>query len=376
MSESTKFLCAQSFIPNFRKFLIDYEDKDMDTSIVYASFESVEDAVKNISSIVSVGDILLPTLSRNQSARNLVTVSSTKKNLQNLAIAIGSRKCICLQGPVGCGKTALVEYLAKVTGHDASNFVKVQLDDQTDSKMLLGMYRCTDVLGEFVWQPGVLTQAVITGKWLLLEDVDKATLDVASVLSNLIETGTLCVPGYRDTIYAHSRFQLFVTQRLMMSTTGIQKHVTGSSNLLQKHCLCLNVEPLSKNELVIIVQTLFPVLRTVATKIVDVFLLFSVGDHDSESNTSDATPLNMGRQTSTRDLIKWCSRAVIDFDVSSPDTALKILKDAIDVFCSAMPDQSNSFSLIFCLNIYLLDIFYSLTVHIYIFLIKFYYISL
>lgn len=348
MSESRKLSCAQILIPNFRKFLIDYEDKGIDTSTICANFESIEDVIQNISSIVSVGDILLPTLSRNQNTHNLVTVSSTKKNLQSLAIAIGSRKCICLQGPVGCGKTALVEYLAEVTGHDTSNFVKVQLDDQTDSKMLLGMYQCTDVLGEFVWQPGVLTQAVINGKWLLLEDVDCAPLDVASVLSNLIETGTLCVPGYRDTIYANSGFQLFVTQRLTMSTTGIQKHVTGSSSLLQKHWLCLNVEPLSKDELEIVVQTLFPALSTIATKLVDVFLLFSVGDHDSENNTSDAIlSLKIGRQISTRDLIKWCSRAVIDFDITSPDSALKILQDAIDVFCSWVPNQGNSFFLTF-----------------------------
>lgn len=40
----------------------------------------------------------------------------------------------------------------------APYLLKVQLGDQTDSKMLLGSYRCTDVPGEFVWQPGVLTQ--------------------------------------------------------------------------------------------------------------------------------------------------------------------------------------------------------------------------
>ncbi|XP_077262322.1 midasin [Temnothorax americanus] len=350
MSESTKLLWAQKIIPNFEKFklkfLIDHEDKGIDTSIVCASFESTVDTVKNIPSIVSVGGILLPTLGRNQSAHNLVAVSSTKKNLQSLAIAVGSRKCICLQGPVGCGKTALVEYLARVTGHDTSNFVKVQLGDQTDSKMLLGMYRCTDVPGEFVWQPGVLTQAVVAGKWLLLEDVDSAALDVASVLSNLVETGTLSVPGYRDTIYTNSGFQLFVTQRLMMSTTGIQKHVTGASSLLQKHWLCLNVEPLSKDELVTVVQTLFPVLSTIATKIVDVFLLFSAGDHDGESNASDAIlSLKIGRQTSTRDLIKWCSRAVIDYRVSSSDSLFKIFQDAVDVFCCSVPNQEQRLNL-------------------------------
>lgn len=45
--------------------------------------------------------------------------------------------------------------------NSAPHFMKVQLGDQTDSKMLLGSYRCTDVPGEFVWQPGVLTQVRI-----------------------------------------------------------------------------------------------------------------------------------------------------------------------------------------------------------------------
>lgn len=46
------------------------------------------------------------------------------------------------------------------------------------SQMLLGMYRCTDVPGKFVWQPGTLTQAVAKGQWILLEDIDHAPLDV------------------------------------------------------------------------------------------------------------------------------------------------------------------------------------------------------
>lgn len=45
-------------------------------------------------------------------------------------------------------------------------------------QMLLGMYRCTDVPGEFVWQPGTLTQAATKGHWILLEDIDYAPLDV------------------------------------------------------------------------------------------------------------------------------------------------------------------------------------------------------
>lgn len=37
---------------------------------------------------------------------------------------------------------------------------------------------CGDEPGEFVWQSGVVTQAVAEGRWLLLEDIDRAPLEV------------------------------------------------------------------------------------------------------------------------------------------------------------------------------------------------------
>lgn len=64
-------------------------------------------------------------------------------------------RAVCLTGCVGSGKTSSIEHLAYVTG---SKLLKVQLGDQTDSKMLLGSYRCSDVPSEFIWTPGVLTQ--------------------------------------------------------------------------------------------------------------------------------------------------------------------------------------------------------------------------
>lgn len=44
------------------------------------------------------------------------------------------------------------------------------------------------------------------------------------------------------------------------------------------------------------------------------------------------------RLTSTRDLFKWCSRAVVNYDVASQESALKILQDGIDMFCCAHAD--------------------------------------
>lgn len=67
-------------------------------------------------------------------------------------------KAVSLLGPVGSGKTSLVEHLAAITGRKKYAFKKVQLGDQTDSRMLLGSHQCTDIPGEFIWRPGVLTE--------------------------------------------------------------------------------------------------------------------------------------------------------------------------------------------------------------------------
>lgn len=113
--------------------------------------------------VTNISGIYIPTVRRvDNTEDSLVEVLSTYNNLRKIALGLASKKAICLQGPVGSGKSGLVEYLACKTGRKlGENFIKVQLGDQTDSKMLLGTYRCTDVPGEFVWQPGVLTQVII-----------------------------------------------------------------------------------------------------------------------------------------------------------------------------------------------------------------------
>ncbi|KAK9303268.1 hypothetical protein QLX08_005030 [Tetragonisca angustula] len=331
MSESYLYH-ASGFIPNIEEFQFSIENEKVNQSNI--TFEDTEemDQILDVPSVVSIEGVLLPIFKKTRSRNelNLVPVPSTRQNLRNLAFAVSSNKCVCLQGAVGSGKTALIEFLAQATGHDAENFAKVQLGDQTDSKMLLGMYRCTDIPGEFLWQPGVLTEAVLSGKWLLLEDIDCAATDVISVIGQLVETKTLSVPGYRDLIHVKRGFQLFVTRRL--TSAGTQKLFQMP---VQKQWFCVNVESLSKKELVTIVQVLFPILHTVATRIVDVYLLFSAGDHEDDTVNN----VRNSRQISTRDLIKWCSRAIVDFDVSSPASALKIFQDALDVFCCSVPNS-------------------------------------
>ena len=38
---------------------------------------------------------------------------------------------------------------------------------------MVGLYRCTEVPGQFVWEPGLLTRALLSGHWILIEDIDR-----------------------------------------------------------------------------------------------------------------------------------------------------------------------------------------------------------
>ncbi|XP_062552715.1 midasin [Armigeres subalbatus] len=371
--------------------------------------------------VTNVGDVMLPIFDaancdfyrgQENEPNDLVVVDSTRLNVRSLALGVSSGKAICLSGPVGCGKTSLVEYLARKTGRigpkgeevdrrakptlkektkkrksgrieeelevnmqklkqeaPTNGFLRIQLGDQTDSKMLLGQYRCTDTPGEFVWQPGVLTQAVMNGYWLLLEDLDSATQDVCTVLTNLLENNYLSVPGFRDCLRIEPGFQLFLTLRTQKSGTS-SAHNTYT--LLEKYLYTVNVLPLSRSELCSIICTNFPRLKTVASRIVDIYLTFSSGCHSIESDEisenmnileeerdkptktidldgDDVLPrfqydnisLNnlptSGRLVSTRDLIKLCRRSDPSFSVTSTECAYFVFQNAVDIFCSHLP---------------------------------------
>lgn len=198
------------------------EDNEMEreSEVIEWNFQS--------DSVTSIEGVFLPMFNSagfTENESNIVRVDSTRKNLRSLAMGISSGKAICVSGPVGSGKSSLVEHIAKRVGRiqpktdvlsekESSNgFLRIQLGENSDSKVLLGQYRCTDVPGEFVFQTGVLTQAVMNGYWLLLEDIDSATQDVITVISQLLENNFLRVPGFHENIKISSGFQLFVTLR-------------------------------------------------------------------------------------------------------------------------------------------------------------------
>lgn len=107
------------------------------------------------------------------------------------------------------------------------------------SQMLLGMYRCTDIPGKFVWQPGSLTQAVSKGHWILLEDIDHAPLDVVSsdrlrIIENVMfNLSTIC-PVWTELL-------LFVADICAPASDGEQKADDSRQGGLHRHVSWLSV---------------------------------------------------------------------------------------------------------------------------------------
>uniref|UniRef100_A0A674DWW2 Midasin n=1 Tax=Salmo trutta TaxID=8032 RepID=A0A674DWW2_SALTR len=309
--------------------------------------------------VVAVCGVVLPRIapkqteqSRNRLAGNLkhlVLVDSTCRNLRRLAMAVASQKAVLLEGPIGCGKTALVEFLAAVTGHTKTpEILKVQLGDQTDSKMLLGMYRCTDIPGKFVWQPGSLTQAVSKGHWILLEDIDHAPLDVISVLLPLMENKQLMIPGREDCIEVAPGFQFFATRRMFHSAGGWYRPQNTHAALLDKYWTKLQIGNMAREELKKVLVNRYPNLTVVVERLLDIYCqltgerhpdLVALGHTDSlhapevsHHRLEDKTTSLEGRGLSLRDLLKWCERISSNFDSTSSATA----QHALDCFTAML----------------------------------------
>ncbi|XP_055890090.1 midasin-like isoform X2 [Biomphalaria glabrata] len=307
-------------------------------------------------SVLSFMGILLPMVhiqsTDHRTWNPLVLVPSTQHHLKSLALAVASCKPVMLQGPVGCGKTCLVEHLAHITGRTRAPYLlKIQLGDQTDSKALLGTYCSTEVPGEFVWRAGVLTRALYEGSWLLLEDVDTAPMDVLSLLIALAETGKLSVPGHGDEIRASPGFQLFVTRRLHSTSDGLYESKSGHCSGLEKLCSVINLEPLSREELKEVITVMYPVLEPVVDKLLDIYFMLSSGRHHSiiageeEIHTLGKFITLDGRPISTRDLMTWCSRSAVNFNHMETSQGVKVFLEALDCFVSCLSKNTKRIAL-------------------------------
>lgn len=267
---------------------------------------------------------------------SLVLTSTVKNNLKAVVLALSQREPVLLEGPVGVGKTSLIQELGRFTGN--SDAIFIHLDDQMDSKTLLGTYVCTEIPGDFRWQPGALTQAVLKGLWVVFEDIDRAPFEILSALVPLLEDRKLYIAGRAETIVAAEGFQLLAT--VAKTNLGLASPAPGwefLNNLWRK----VVIDAPGDDELGAIIQSSFPVLTPIIPKLIGTFKVVNgFVSQLSPIDTFSGRRISFGRQFSMRDLLKWCKRLMnlkeIGVSFLSTSVGEVIYKEAVDCFAGCI----------------------------------------
>ncbi|KAG5948870.1 hypothetical protein E4U53_006121 [Claviceps sorghi] len=272
---------------------------------------------------------------------SLVMTKTTTRNMERLATLLRDDDPILLHGMAGVGKTSFVHELAMQLGK-YSDMVTLHLNEQTDAKMLVGLYSTDSKPGSFQWRPGVLTTAVREGRWILIEDLDRAPTEVLSTLLPLIERKELLIPSRGERIRAATSFRLFATVR---TSRGFNGRENLPSLVGMRFWRPFYAEPLAPPEVEEVVLKTYPLLRKFVPGILAV--------HNRLSQLSRNAVLMsrgrgaMDRQVNLRDLLKWCRRlrecllaaGSTDGDEPISETTRDwMFMEALDCFVGSCPD--------------------------------------
>ncbi|KAI0022098.1 hypothetical protein F4780DRAFT_246263 [Xylariomycetidae sp. FL0641] len=302
---------------------------------------------------IRYGDVVLPRpLGKPTSKSTLIHTEATLTNLESLARNLQSSGPILLHGLPGSGKTSAVHELARELGMESS-LVTLHLNEQTDAKMLVGLYSTDSKPGSFSWRPGVLTTAVREGRWVLIEDLDRAPNEVMSTLLPLVEHGKLLIPSRGETIEAPNSFRLFATVRTSRGMHGLENL---PSLLGQRFWQMSNMKIPSHNELEQIIVGGHPLLTKYTPMIMSVYK--RACNLPSMLSATKGNRSNLERPITPRDLFKWCRRIeglLVDAGCKTGDEPVSetvrdyMFMEAVDCFCGSFAGREAKVALVSCI---------------------------
>ncbi|KAJ9193086.1 hypothetical protein DTO164E3_8051 [Paecilomyces variotii] len=287
--------------------------------------------------------ILVPRLQEASSGQSpLVYVPTAVDNLRRIARSLLLPRPLLLTGLSNSGKTSLVNHVAGLMGQAAS-MVTLHLNEQTDAKSLLGMYATSSVTGSFTWQPGVLTKAAREGRWVLIEDLERAPSEVIGLILPVIEKGELIIPSRRERIKCADGFRIIATMKTSLNTTG-EEVMPSTAMLGSRLWEKVRVNSPDMDEIRDIITEKFPLLSTRVPVLMDVYTRIC-----SAFRGSLALRSSQGRSPGLRDLIKLCERShrrleqlgIRSGHEATPESLQDdIFMDTVDVFIKYLPDRT------------------------------------
>ncbi|KAJ2054191.1 AAA ATPase midasin [Coemansia sp. RSA 2337] len=216
------------------------------------------------SNSVLVQSFWLPMLDEPEDDGMYVVTRSVEAKIKSLARAVMcGRYPVLIQGPTSAGKTSMVQYLARKTGH---RFVRINNHEHTDLQEYLGSY--TSVDGKLVFEEGLLVKALRHGHWLVLDELNLAPSDVLEALNRLLDDNReLVIPETQEIVRPHPHFMLFATQ----NPAGLYGGRKALSRAFRNRFVELHFDDIPERELQQIIVDSCKVPPTHAQLLVDVY---------------------------------------------------------------------------------------------------------
>lgn len=231
-----------------------------------------------------------------------IMTPSVERKLIDLARIISTRKFpVLIEGPTSSGKTSIVEYLAKRTGHC---FVRINNHEHTDIQEYLGTYVSDPVSGKLVFKDGLLLQALRRGDWIVLDELNLAPTDVLEALNRLLDDNReLFIPETQEVIRPHPHFMLFATQ----NPPGLYAGRKVLSRAFRSRFLEVHFDDVPQAELETILCQRCRIAPSYAQRIVAVFR-----ELQKRRQTSRVFESKQGFAT-LRDLFRWAGRDAVGY---------------------------------------------------------------
>ena len=276
---------------------------------------------------------------------SLVFTRTTSENLQAAAQAISGSKSVLLTGVSGSGKSSVIRHIARRLAK-SSAMLTLHLNEQTDAKLLVGMYTSAAAPGSFEWRPGVLTTAVLEGRWVFIKDLDRAPAEVISTFLPLLDRGELSVPNLGGPIRAAQGFKLIATIRSFLNHNSTE--VTPGLNMLgYRHWNRVHCRILSDQDLSDIILARFPILHAYEPQIMNLYRKLRLAYDGALSKGRSSRYAR--RAVSPHDLLRYClrlqnllSKAGVKTGTEAIPEAVfdSILLEAVDCFGGSLQSEA------------------------------------
>ena len=241
-------------------------------------------------SLLSIGPFVFWRGAAQQRSLELVPTPTTMENWERLGAMLAllpHPPPMLLWGPPGSGKSTLLRQAAQLL--TSQPLLEIHVDDDTDTKTLVGSYTSTEIPGKFEWRPGALTRAVRSGQWIVWEDLDRVPIEIQASLAQLFKERLLPL-GNGKTEECHPNFCMFAT-----IAAATEEEWSSNRRLLNPlYWAPVAIHALSTEE-----------LRTVSTELYPSLPPFVV---ESALAAFEACSKMPGRVPSERDLFKLLGR--------------------------------------------------------------------